>query len=150
MGHEKIRTYYFGAAHTNGDSIIHFQHANIAHMGDLMFNRIYPFIDKTAGASATNWINVLDKALGTFNNDTLFVYGHGANDIVTGTKEDLKGMMNYFEKLFAYTQEQIKAGKPKEEIMKATEIPGVGEWKDQFKIGASNLGIAYDELTATK
>ncbi len=34
---EKIKTYYFGPAHTNGDSIIHFPHANIAHMGDLVF-----------------------------------------------------------------------------------------------------------------
>jgi cyclase len=33
------RTYYFGAAHTNGDAIIHFENANIAHMGDLLFNQ---------------------------------------------------------------------------------------------------------------
>jgi glyoxylase-like metal-dependent hydrolase (beta-lactamase superfamily II) len=147
-GGESIRTHYFGAAHTNGDSIIHFEHANIAHVGDLMFNRIYPFIDKTAGASATNWITVLDKTINHFDNSTLFVFGHGENDTVTGTKEDLKGMQNYLQKLLAYTSDQIKAGKPKEEIIKATEIPGVGEWKDQFNLAGANLGIAYDELTA--
>lgn len=151
IGKESIRTHYFGPAHTNGDAIIHFEHANIAHMGDLMFNRIYPFIDKSAGASATNWITVLDKAIQTFNAETVFVFGHGKDiDHVIGTKEDLKGMKNYFEQLFAYTSQQMKAGKSRDEIIKATVLPNVGEWKDDFKILPANLGIAYDELSAAK
>ncbi len=147
IGHESIRTHYFGAAHTNGDAIIHFEHANIAHMGDLMFNRIYPFIDKSSGASATNWMTVLDKAMQTFDGETVFVFGHGANiDKVTGTKQDLKSMKNYFEQLFDYTSRQMKAGKTKDEIVKATILPNVDDWKDDFKILPTNLGIAYDEL----
>jgi cyclase len=51
MGKERIRAYYFGAAHTNGDAIIHFEHANIAHMGDLLFNQLPPYIDRGAGAN---------------------------------------------------------------------------------------------------
>src|SRR5204863_1028684 len=51
IGKEKIAMYYYGQGHTNGDAIIHFEHANIAHMGDLMFNRRHPFVDRTAGAS---------------------------------------------------------------------------------------------------
>ncbi|MEO6490991.1 MAG: MBL fold metallo-hydrolase, partial [Ferruginibacter sp.] len=31
MDKEKIQTYYFGAAHTNGDSLIQFQESNIVH-----------------------------------------------------------------------------------------------------------------------
>src|SRR5262249_3557280 len=58
IGKESIQTHYFGAAHTNGDSVIHFQHANIAHMGDLVFNRRWAFIDRTAGASVKNWVTV--------------------------------------------------------------------------------------------
>ncbi len=38
-GKEKIALHYFSAGHTNGDAIIHFQHANVVHMGDLIFNR---------------------------------------------------------------------------------------------------------------
>lgn len=150
IGHERIRTYYWGAGHTNGDSIVHFEHANIAHMGDLVFYHFYPFIDKTAGASATNWISILDKTLSTFDNDTIFIFGHGDNDNVTGTKEDVKGMQNYLQKLFDYTQQQITAGKSKEDILKTTEIPGVGPWKDQYKIIQANLTVAYDELSAGK
>lgn len=35
VGKEKICLNYYGAGHTNGDSFIHFQHANIVHCGDL-------------------------------------------------------------------------------------------------------------------
>lgn len=146
IGHESIRTHYFGAAHTNGDAIIHFEHANIAHMGDLMFNRIYPFIDKTAGASATNWMAVLDKAMQTFDGETVFIFGHGQNDNVTGTKQDLKGMKNYLEQLFEFTRQQMRAGKSRDEIAKLTFVPNAGEWQDQFKIAGANFGIAFDEL----
>ena len=76
IGHESVRAYYWGAAHTNGDSIIHFEHANIVHMGDLVFYNIYPLFDKAAGSSGTNWINVLDKTVNTFDKDTIFVFGH--------------------------------------------------------------------------
>ena len=38
-------------AHTDGDSLIHFENANIVHMGDLMFNRRHPFVDRSAGAN---------------------------------------------------------------------------------------------------
>jgi len=149
IGHESIRTHYFGPAHTNGDAVIHFEHANIAHVGDLMFNRIYPFIDKSAGASATNWMEVLTKIMQTFDGETVFVFGHGKDiDHVTGTKQDLKAMRNYFEAMFDFVGKQMKAGKTKDDIIKATEIPNVGDWKDDFKICGTNLGIAYDELSA--
>ena len=42
---ENICLYYYGPGHTDGDSLIHFEHSNIVHMGDLVFNRRHPFID---------------------------------------------------------------------------------------------------------
>lgn len=39
VGDENIKAYYFGPGHTNGDSMIHFEHTNVVHMGDLVFNR---------------------------------------------------------------------------------------------------------------
>jgi glyoxylase-like metal-dependent hydrolase (beta-lactamase superfamily II) len=146
LGKEKIKAYYFGPAHTNGDAIIHFEHANIAHLGDLMFNKVYPFIDKKAGASFKNWITVLDKTIATFSDDTLFIFGHGSKNQVTGGKEDLKGMTNYIEQLLSLVDKQIKAGKSKEEILQITSIPNAGQWNDEFKQLKSNLDAAYSEL----
>lgn len=146
IGKERIRTYYFGPAHTNGDAIIHFEHANVAHMGDLMFNQLAPFIDRSAGANIKNWIQVLQKAQKTFDNDTLFIYGHaGDPDKVTGSKEDLAAFEDYLGKLLDFVAGEIKAGKSKEEIIKVKEIPGVS-WKNS---GAErSFTAAYEELTS--
>ena len=38
-------------AHTDGDSFIYFQAANVIHAGDLFFNGFYPFIDVNHGGS---------------------------------------------------------------------------------------------------
>ena len=146
---EKISLYYFGAAHTNGDAIIHFEHANIAHMGDLVFNRRYAFIDRSAGANIKSWIAVLDKTLAKFDNDTLFIFGHAFDpEKVTGNKEDLKAMQNYLSKLLEFVEGEIRSGKSKEEILKAKAIPGVPEWQgDGIERG---LTAAYEELTEKK
>ena len=96
VGKESIKAHYFGAGHTNGDSMIHFEHANIVHTGDLVFNRRYPFVDRAAGASAKSWISVLDKALATFDNETIFVFGHAFDpEKITGNKEDIKVFQDY-------------------------------------------------------
>jgi cyclase len=146
IGKESIRTYYYGAAHTNGDAIIHFENANIAHMGDLLFNQLPPYIDRASGANIKNWIEVLQKAQKTFDKDTLFVFGHAGNGTdVTGGKADLAKFEDYLKKLLDFTAEQIKAGKTKEEISKIKDIPGIS-WPNS---GADrSFNAAYDELTS--
>jgi cyclase len=141
---ENINTYYWGPAHTNGDSVIFFPHANIAHVGDLVFNRRWAFIDRSAGASIANWIVVLDKIQAQFDNDTLFVFGHAFDpEKVTGNKADVKAMQDYLKNLLAFVNTQIKSGKTKEDILKATSIPGVTEWQgDGIERG---LQAAYEE-----
>jgi cyclase len=148
-GKEKLKLTYLGAAHTNGDIIVHFQHANIAHMGDLMFNRMYAFIDNSAGASTSNWMTVLDGALKQFDDDTIFIFGHAADpDKVTGNKDDLRAMKDYLGRLHDFVSGWIKAGKTKEDLLKETSIPGLNDWHgDGIKWG---LEATYDQLTAAK
>ena len=145
-GKERIRAYYFGPAHTNGDAIIHLENTNIAHMGDLLFNQLPPYIDRTSGANIKSWIQVLRKTRSTFDKDTLFIFGHAADpERVTGNKEDLLAFEDYLQKLLAFVESEIKAGRSRDEIIKIKDIPGVG-WKNS---GAErSLGAAYDELTS--
>lgn len=146
VGKENIMAHYFGAGHTNGDSMIHFQKANIVHMGDLVFNRRHPFIDKTSGANIASWVTVLDKAIATFNKSTQFVCGHAAVGYDVVVKADgLKLFGDYLGNLLKFTEAEIRAGKTKEEILKAKEIPGSPEWKGD---GIDRpLAAAYTELS---
>lgn len=147
-GKERISTAYFGPAHTNGDSIIHFEHANIAHVGDLVFNRRWAFIDNSAGASVSSWITVLDQAMRKYDKDTLFVFGHAFDpDKVTGDKSDLKAMQDYLSNMHDFVSAWIKAGKSKDDLLKEKAIPGVTEWQgDGIERG---LQATYEELTAS-
>ncbi|RFZ83386.1 MBL fold metallo-hydrolase [Mucilaginibacter terrenus] len=146
-GDESIAAHYFGTGHTNGDAMIHFEHANIVHTGDLVFNRMYPYIDRSAGASCKHWPLALESSLKTFDSKTQYVFGHAFDPVkVTGTAEDLKLMQDFLVKLVAYVESSIKAGKTKEEILAAKSIPGVTE----FQGGGIERGLtaAYEELTA--
>ncbi len=146
VGSECIQAYYFGAGHTNGDIIVHFEHANIAHMGDLMFNKRFPFIDRPGGANIQSWINVLDKTIAKFDKDTLFIFGHAADPAkVTGGKEELKAMQNYLQKLLLFVKNEMKAGKSKDDILKAQSIPGAEDFQGQGI--QRSLTAAYEELT---
>lgn len=146
IGSETITLRYFGPAHTNGDAMIHFENANVVHMGDLMFNRRFPYIDKSAGASIANWIEVLKKARKTFDKDTLFIFGHaGSNHPVTGTLDDLKAMQNYLRRVLQYVKKEMRKGRRMEEIAQSTEtIPGAPEWTGRGV--ERSISAAYEEL----
>lgn len=146
LGNENITLYYDGAAHTNGDGIIHFEHANIVHMGDLIFNRRHPFVDRSAGANIKSWIQVLEKSIGRFDDTTIFICGHSGNGYdIKGSKEMLRNFKTYLANLLEFVAKEIKAGKTKEEILANTEIPGSPEWKGD---GVQRpLQAAFEELT---
>lgn len=147
IGKEEICLHYFGPGHTDGDSLVHFRKADIVHMGDLVFNRRHPYVDKGAGASIENWIKVLDKTTSTFGKKTQYVCGHAGEGYDVQLKaDDLKAFGDYLGNVLKFTETEIKAGKTKEEILKATEIPGSPEWKGS---GIERpLGAAYTELTS--
>ncbi len=146
VGSETITLDYFGAAHTDGDAITHFENANVVHMGDLIFNRRFPYIDMSAGASISNWINVLDKVLNKFDVKTKFIFGHSDNGFdVTGGKEDIKAFQNYLSRLLIFGEQSIKSGITLDELrMSTTEIPGAPEWKG--KGIERSLEAVYTEL----
>lgn len=147
VGDESVALHYWGPAHTDGDSFIHFENSNIVHMGDLMFNRRHPFVDRSSGASIKGWIKVLHKATRKFDSKTTYIFGHAAEGYnIVGNADDLKKFADYLDAVLKFTEGEINAGKTKEGFLKTTSIPGQGEWKGD---GISRpLAAAWDELMA--
>jgi glyoxylase-like metal-dependent hydrolase (beta-lactamase superfamily II) len=148
IGKEKVVARYFGPAHTGGDSVVHFENANIAHMGDLVFNKTFPFIDPNGGGSVQQWIFTLDRIIKHYDRDTTFIFGHSiADEFLVGKRKDLIAMKNYLSALVDFVSKEIKNGKAKEEIASASNIPGFEDIKERWQ-GARkmNLERAYDEL----
>ena len=149
LGDEKLKAEYFGAGHTNGDAVYLFEEADVVHMGDLMFNKRHPFVDRSAGANMANWIKVLHKAADKFGSKTMYIFGHSANPgEETGTSEDLKLFATYLGQVLQFAEKEFKRGVSKEEFIKNTSIPGNTLWSGQ---GIERpLTAAYEEVSNTK
>ncbi len=148
IGSEKINAKHLFNAHTGGDSVIHFQKANVVHMGDLVFNKVYPVIDLPGGADLNGWIQFLEKSISIFDKDTAYIFGHSQNpEMVIGSSKDLIEMRNYLSALLDFVSKEMKAGKTKDEISTAASIPNVVDVKEMWP-GAmkKNIETAYDYL----
>jgi glyoxylase-like metal-dependent hydrolase (beta-lactamase superfamily II) len=74
-------------AHTDGDSIIWFEEANVVHMGDNFFNGLYPVIDLSAGGTAQGLLDSIDAVISQVNADTVIIPGHGPVSDVDGLRK---------------------------------------------------------------
>ena len=125
FGDETVRLHHNGPAHTGGDTVVHFEEANVAHVGDLVFNRVYPFIDIDGGALTTNWISTLETLHDTFDDDTIVIHGHGAPDAgITGGRDDLLAMRDFLAGLNEFVAQAIEAGQSVDEIASQERLPG--------------------------
>ena len=74
IGTVEARAYHFGRGHTNGDAVIYFPDLKVIHTGDLITEGM-PVLDYRNGASAVEWVKVLDEVL-RLDFDTV-IPGHG-------------------------------------------------------------------------
>jgi len=148
IGKENVHAVHFGPAHTAGDSVVFFERANVLHMGDLVFNRRMPVTDRPGGCSIAGWIPALERIAGGHSADTIFVFGHAKQGLgPTGKKEDVLYQRDFLAALLDHVRAQIKAGKSRDEIVKATaELKG---FPDHGALTERVLTAAYEELTTT-
>src|ERR1700719_2238476 len=109
---EIVMLQYFQPAHTDTDIYIHFQKANVIHMGDTFFNGFYPVIDTSTGGKVNGIIVAADKILSLADNDTKIVPGHGP----LGNKADLTKSRDMLVVARDRVQKLKTAGKLPEEI----------------------------------
>jgi glyoxylase-like metal-dependent hydrolase (beta-lactamase superfamily II) len=148
-GDERVSAKHYGPAHTGGDVVIRFERANVAHMGDLMFNRLHPVIDRANGASIANWTAVLQKVAAELPADTIYIFGHaGTGRDVTGSRADLLHHADYLAALLEHVRGQVKAGRTREEIVASQDV--IKGFEDYGPLIPRPLGPAYDEVTAAQ
>ena len=104
---ERLHIFYAPHAHTDGDAIIHFEKANVVHMGDIFFNGLYPFVDIDSGGDVRGVIAATDRVLAISNDQTRIIPGHGP----VASKTDLAAYRTYLADVVGKVQVAIKAGK---------------------------------------
>jgi cyclase len=114
-GNDAIDLFYFGRAHTDGDTFVLFRNARVLHSGDAFANRGQPNIDLTNGGSGIAYPETLAKAASTIKNVDTIIAGHNADLL---KHEDLVNQAEFTGLMLAKAREAAKAGKTAEEAMK--------------------------------
>ncbi len=119
-GNETLTAIHAPNAHTDTDAFVHFENANIIHMGDLLWTGSYPRIDvQHGGGSVEGVIEAVEHALTLADGDTQFISGHGAipekgTSYVENYLAMLRAVSNSVANMIAdgMSQQQIIAARP--------------------------------------
>jgi glyoxylase-like metal-dependent hydrolase (beta-lactamase superfamily II) len=102
-------------SHTDTDLYVVFKEANVASLGDLFWNGVYPFIDNENGGGIDGMIKADDAILATLNDDVILVPGHGP----VGNKKQFRD----FRDMLAGVRDKVSAlkkqGKSRDEVVAA-------------------------------
>ena len=140
---EEVRVIHVPAAHTDGDSFIHWTKSNVIHMGDLfMFGFSFPFVDVGSGGNVRGFVVAADKALAVANEQTKIIPGHGA----LASKADLQNHRNMIATVIAKVEAGIKEGKTLEQIKALKPADGFGIKTDGFITADAFVETVYSQV----
>lgn len=125
---EEIRAIHYPKGHTDGDSIIHFTKSNVFHLGDNLFNGMFPFIDLDSGGSVRGLIANTKKAIALMNDDVKIIPGHGK----LANLADLREYLRMLEATTAIIEKGIKAGKTVDQLKKEKVLSAYERYSWQF------------------
>jgi cyclase len=111
---EEIYIYHPAPAHTDGDSIIYFRHANVMHVGDVPSSLRYPNIGVNDGGSVDGMIAAAQQVMTIANENTKIIPGHLGP--VVGFKE-IQQQLVMFTAVRDRISSAIRAGKTLEQVV---------------------------------
>jgi glyoxylase-like metal-dependent hydrolase (beta-lactamase superfamily II) len=131
------------AAHTDGDTMVRFQTADVIMTGDFYRSIQYPNIDRVNGGSLNGLIDGLKAVVDLAGPNTKIIPGHGPivdktavnahRDMVIALRDKVAGLVRQGK-----TQEEVVASKPTSDFDAKVSTPGTTG--DRF------IGQLYAEL----
>ncbi len=139
-----INAFHVEHAHTDGDAMVHFEKANVLHMGDVLFNGNFPFIDVSSGGSLAGIIAACNRALEIVDGDTKIIPGHGA----LASRADLVAYRDMLETARTAIAPLVRQGKSLEEIQAGEPLADlVQTWGNGFIKVDVFVGLIYEGMT---
>ena len=135
-----IHAFHVEHAHTDGDAMVHFEQANVLHMGDVFFNGTFPFIDVYSGGSLSGTIAACNKALELVDGDTGIIPGHGP----FGNRGDLVAYRDMLQQAHAAIAPMVRRGMSLEQIEAAEPLAAlVDKWGGGFINAEQFVSLVY-------
>lgn len=142
---EEIYIYHPEPAHTDGDSIIYFRHANVIHVGDIPASLRYPNIGVDDGGSVDGMIAAGRQVMKIANQNTKIIPGHLGP--VVGFKE-VQQQIDMFVTVRDRIMTAIRAGKTLQQVVASKPT---AEFDEARKAGAITpdrfVTLVYTDLS---
>ena len=122
---QTIRATHYRHAHTDGDTVLWFEGDNVVHIGDIMFNGIYPFLDHESGGSIQGTLRAVNDVLSRIDGATRIIPGHGP----LATRSDLITYRDMLQGVYGAIQAEVAAGKTLEQAIEADPL---AEWNEAW------------------
>ncbi len=113
---EEVRAFLAPAAHTDGDTFVHFPVSDVLHLGDVFRTTSYPIVDVYNGGTVAGTIEALETALALAGPDTRIIPGHGLR--VVG-RETLVEFLDMIHDIRGRVRTLIAEGSTLEDVMAA-------------------------------
>lgn len=143
---EEIKVMHFPKGHTDGDCMIYFTNANVAHLGDDFFVGRFPFVDVNSGGDVEGLIKNIETAIAQLPADVKIIPGHGPLSML----DDLKSYHRMLVETTKTVREGIAAGKSLDDLKKQGFAEEWKEWGTGFIKTDSWIETIYNSLTAKK
>ena len=141
---ETIHAFHSGPGHTDGDVVLHFQEADIFHMGDNFFNGFYPFIDVDSNGDINGMIATGYRVLAMSNAGTRIIPGHGP----LATADDLRDWLQVLRTTRESIQDLIDQGMSADEVVAANPTAEFDETHGGGFMNPENYTrLVYQSLT---
>ena len=136
--------FHVAAAHTDGDSVIHFPEQNVIDAGDLFFNGMFPFIDLDNGGSVAGYMAGQQRIMDLADDETIIIPGHGP----IARRTDLREAVNVLADAEARVKKLVEAGMTQEEVLEANPLADYHDKWNWFFITTEKMTITlYRSLT---
>ncbi len=140
---QTIHLIHLPEAHTDGDTFVWFEEANIIHTGDVLFNGMYPFVDITSGGTFDGYIAGLERILSLSDENTQIIPGHGG----LAARADVESTIAMLNEVVAALAVELDAGKSLEDTIAAAPL---SDWSETWGNGFMNEGrfttLIYQDL----
>lgn len=123
LNKQTIDVQHLSAGHTDGDSVVYFQQANVWHLGDLLFESRFPYVDKKAGGTVKGMINNLTELMNRMDANSIVIPGHGQ-------LTDKHGIAKQIAMIKATQQEVVKMKENGLTMQQSVEQGLSDKWKD--------------------
>lgn len=144
---QTIRLMHLPGAHTDGDTAVYFEEANVVHMGDVMFSGMFPYIDRSSGGTLDGYIAALDAAYDMTNEETVIIPGHGK----VSARADIKALADVLRESKAAVAALVAEGMTAEEVITAGPLSELAEtWATGFMTEDIFTGIIYADVVANQ